>query len=295
MTVKFSFYFFAALLAFNACKSNEQNIAVETLNESLETSIQLFEKTNEELYESLEDRLHDPQSVEVSKIWQPKAISVKNISKDLFNQIDSLKKVLKNRNQNVNNPLEIEKSNWLYENFKIYRSKIINLDIEMYNYIKKTLALNLKILDLEKSNSSDFYKTFFSHNSKLSPLSVLTNFQNNIKIAEHEMVKYCYYRTGSIRCGIQEHFKILINQNSTHFKPGEILEINAGIGAYSAAATPFININGQDLISSNAQANYKTQVPNKKGEYIIPIKIKYRNQNGEEQEVVSEVEYIVDE
>ncbi len=73
------------------------------------------------------------------------------------------------------------------------------------------------------------------------------------------------------------------------------MEINAGIGSYSKAAAPKININNKNLnIGDEGFATYRLKVSEDPGNYKIPVKISYFNQaTGLEERRIVNVEYTV--
>ena len=82
-----------AILALNV--SNEVISAFKVVNNSLETSNTNISASNESLYKSLEEKLHEPQSAEKAAIWEPKAVQAQKLSAAMYVYIDSLKQALK--------------------------------------------------------------------------------------------------------------------------------------------------------------------------------------------------------
>src|ERR1700738_1045284 len=78
-----------ALLALNV--SSEVLNAFKTVNNSIITSNGVVKEKNELTYKSFDDKLHDPQTAVLAKIWQPKAGQVKKLSDDIYNKIEDLK------------------------------------------------------------------------------------------------------------------------------------------------------------------------------------------------------------
>src|SRR6185312_1591789 len=82
-----------AILALNV--SNEVISAFRVVNKSLETSNTNIAASNETLYKSLEEKLHEPQSAEKAAIWEPKAVQAQHLSAAMYTYLDSLKQALK--------------------------------------------------------------------------------------------------------------------------------------------------------------------------------------------------------
>ena len=107
--------------------------------------------------------------------------------------------------------------------------------------------------------------------------SALTSLQNNIKIVENKVTTFCNNKVGTIGDGF-DWYTSIIGQNSKYLKPGETLEIQAGIGAFSTRGNPEIVIDGKlSKINEDGYVLYKTKTPNKPGTYSIPVHLSFVN------------------
>src|SRR5436305_11186630 len=82
-----------AILALNV--SNEVINAFRVVDNSLITTNGVISATNNNLYQSLEDKLNKPESAEKAHIWQPLALRAKQLSQSMTVYLDSLKHQLK--------------------------------------------------------------------------------------------------------------------------------------------------------------------------------------------------------
>jgi gliding motility-associated protein GldM len=82
-----------AILALNV--SNEVINAFKVVDTSLIASNKIIAGSNNTLYKSLEEKLKEPQSQEKAGIWEPKAMTAKQLSSDMMSYLDSLKLALK--------------------------------------------------------------------------------------------------------------------------------------------------------------------------------------------------------
>ena len=74
------------------------------------------------------------------------------------------------------------------------------------------------------------------------------------------MVDYCYKQIGSVKV-VYNQFEAFAGTNATYLMPGDELEVQAGIGAFSAAAKPVITIGGAlQPLNADGVADYKTKV-----------------------------------
>ncbi|MGG9971604.1 hypothetical protein ACQ33O_07390 [Ferruginibacter sp. SUN002] len=305
MTVKYWFCFIGLLTLFNACKNNEQDIAIlNSLNESLEASSTILESTNNILYKQFAERLYDPRTAEQSKIWQPKAISVQELSNSIFEYINQLKTELKtattrknieSKNVVYNILYKQKKSDELYDNLKKYKKEVLAIDPEINIHFNDNTKRKILLFDTSINNPAIFYRTFFKNSSCISAVAILSKFQNNIKHTENGMITFCYSKTSGGCILRVDKIGILVGQNTNHLKKGETFELSAGIGSYSRAAMPIININGKNIEVIDGRATYKLKASEKTGKHSVPVKIEYKDQNGETQLLTTDVEYTVDE
>jgi len=92
---------------------------------------------------------------------------------------------------------------------------------------------------------------------------------------------------------VYDHFTPFVKQSSNYLMPGEELEINAGVGAYSSAAKPQININGQSIaIGQDGSATLKFNVSGP-GARAVPVKVSYTKPDGTKETKTFDVRYTV--
>lgn len=112
----------------------------------------------------------------------------------------------------------------------------------------------------------------------IASLTILSKFQNDIKNSESQVVDYFLSQVGSVKVVFDE-FQPLIGTNATYLMPGQELEITAGIGAYSKAATPTISIGGTTPALTEGKAIYKSTVSGA-GEKSVVVNIRYTKPDG---------------
>ena len=91
---------------------------------------------------------------------------------------------------------------------------------------------------------------------------------------------YCDYRTQDET----DHFTVfapLINISRSIVKPGEAIEITAGIGGFIVLAKPGITIAGNRVpVLSSSIAQYEFKAPRRPGKYSIPIALEFYKPDG---------------
>ena len=297
-----------ALLALNV--SAEILTAFRTVNNSITNANGVIDSKNGSVYSSFDELIKDPKTAEKAKLWQPYAMQAKALSEDANKYILNLKQELKQvsglkikEGQEDFKEDELEastallveegKGKELFNKLSEFKTRMLNtLDPSKFSdpIIKKSVAQ--KRADLEKNFPldlrtpssqagnvpKDWSATYFHMTPTIASLTILSKFQNDIKSSEAEVVDYFLSQVGSVKVVFDE-FQPLIGTNATYLMPGDDLEITAGIGAYSKAATPTITIAGSTSPLTEGKAIYKTKVSGA-GEKSVAVNIRYTKPDG---------------
>lgn len=297
-----------ALLALNV--SAEILTAFRTVNNSITTANKVIETKNNTSYGSFEELLKDPKTAEKAKIWQPFALQAKSLSADMDHYINNLKDSLKEQSDrkvkkgvetfkeddlNASTRLLVDggSGDALYNKLKDYRNQLLNtLEPSKFSdpVIKKAVAekraeleknfpLDLSIPQSQNNNQhNDWAYSYFHMSPTIASLTILSKFQNDVKNSESQVVDYFLSQVGSVKVVFDE-FQPLVGTNATYLMPGDQLEVTAGIGAYSKAATPTISIGGATQPLNEGKAVFKTTVSGA-GEKSVSVNIKYTKPDG---------------
>ena len=288
-----------AILALNV--SAEVINAFKTVNTSLITSNSNITTSNNTLYESLEEKLKNPQSHEKASIWEPKAMAAKKYSEDLSNYIETLKTDLKKgadlrmkwdkirkdsvedyRMDNLDASTRLFETNGkgkeLEARLKKYKDDMLSIDPTIRTQFEKTFPVNVNPPVSQEGTQKDFTQSFFHMTPTIAALTMLSKFQNNVKNAESEIVTYCHNQIGAVEVHMDQ-VGVLVGQNSNYLMPGQQLQVTAGVGAYSSASAPSISINGSPVSVANGQGTYTTAV-NGAGEHSINVTTTFKDENG---------------
>jgi gliding motility-associated protein GldM len=296
---------------FSACSNKPDNnlIAFKALDESIINSTKIINRSSESIYMALENKLMDSRTNFQAKIWQPKAMRIQQLSKDMYDYIDELKISLKKEaGLKINEGQEVFRENdrnavnylfgskgkakELYERLKQYKRDILAIDSQMSDAFNNTVLLTTESFDTLSNKQQNPAKFFFNKISVIAALAILNKFQNNIKITENRMTSFCnenvsygdYFTT----------YSPIITQSSSYVRSGEEIEIMAGIGAFSRKNLPEILINRINApLAEDGAAHYKFKASNKPGKYSVPVKISYTDADGNKQWVEKNIEYTV--
>ena len=296
-----------ALLALNV--SSEILNAFKTVRRSLENTNTTVAQSTATILKSLEEKTQDEQTKERAMVWFPKAQQVTVASDKVYNYIESLKnKIIELAGGKAGDPSKSFKED--------------NLDIVTRLMVKqgegkklmdmlKQYSVDVKAID--SSIASNFTQDFvdisnppgqdgktkawdvayFHMVPTVAGLTILSKFQNDIKTAENKVVAFCHQKVGEVKV-IFDSYAAIVGQNSNYLMPGQDLEIKAGIGAFSRAAAPTINIGGSNVaIGEEGFALYKTQAGGV-GAHSVPVRISFFNQTTGKEEVKEvKVDYVV--
>lgn len=296
-----------ALLALNV--SSEILNAFKTVRRSLENTNTTVNTSTETILKSLENKTKEAETKERADVWYPKALKVKDLSKKLYDHLETLKgNILSLAGGSIGDPTKSFKEDNLDIVTKLMvkegKGKELKAMLEKYSADIKAIdpefdsAFKSSFVDVSNPPGRDgkikeWDIAYFNMVPTVAGLTILSKFQNDIKTAENKVVAYCHQKVGEVKV-IFDAYAPIIGQSSGYLMPGQELEIKAGIGAYSKSAQPVISIGGSSVaIGAEGFASYKTQV-NGIGSHTIPVRITYFNQiTGKQETAETNVEYTV--
>ena len=301
-----------AILALNV--SNEVINAFKVVNNSLETSNANITTSNNTLYSSLEAARNKPETKQKADIWEPKAMQAKKLSDDMNTYINGLKDDLLKAadlrmrwDSKLNDSVpdyradNLDASTRLFETkgkgpelktrLDQYKNDMLAIDPSIKTEFERTFPVNTVPPRSQEGKQKDFTQTFFHMTPTVSALTILSKFQNNVKNAENMVVTYCQNQIGAVEVHMDQ-VGILVGQNSNYLMPGQQLQITAGVGAYSSAASPSISINGSGQTVSEGKATYTTTVSGA-GEHSVNVNVTFKDENGKLVTKTETVKYTV--
>jgi gliding motility-associated protein GldM len=303
-----------AMLALNV--SAEIINAFKTVNNSLQTANKVVTEKNNLIYKSLEDKLREEASRERAQIWKPRADQAKQIAGDMNSFIEQLKRDLKaEASLKIENGEEIfkfdnlEAATRLMENkgkgkellkkLTDFKQKMLEIlpnttadEKKIREEFAKTLPLDLSMPKTENKGNKDWTSAYFRMTPAIAAVTILSKFQNDVKNSESQLVDYFHRQIGEVKV-VYDKFEPLIGTNATYLMPGQELEVNAGIGAYSNQVVPDIFVNGNKVTVENGLGTWKTTVGNP-GTGTVKVTVKYKDPiDGKEKTKDKEINYTV--
>lgn len=251
------------------------------------TSSEIIEMSSVLSLNDLEEKKYEFSTREKAEIWFAKADLIRKFSEIRFDFIENKKKKQRLSSYDIKE---------VFENLNEYKKEILGRDSilkeQFYNefgFINKYKSLILSDtssnkFSIRKGISADFIK------------SILIALQNEIRKIETRTIHFCSKRVGRTDgVGFFESYSAIIGQNTKILKPGDILEIKAGMGTFSFASQPVITFNGKKKeLTEYGYSIYKINAQKKTGNYTIPVKISFLNNiTGKSESLQRNVEYTV--
>jgi len=281
------FIFCMFLISCSRISENDSEV-FKMLEESLINSNKMISRSTETIYVSLEDKLSDPYTANRARKWYPKATQVQKTSKDIIGYIENLK-----GNANSQLTLNSDQADELFIQLKKYKTDLLSIDSGLTEALGKTLIITTQSFDSLPDSEKNFSKKFFDQISQEETLCLLSKFENNIRMIENTMTQYCYNKVGAF-IHYYDTYSAIIGQNTSYVQGGEMIEITAGIGAFSKAAMPKVILKDRIIpIDEMGVATFKFRASKKPGKHFVPVEISYTDQEGIKRKLSKTVEYTV--
>lgn len=283
-------------IAFYSCSAKkEENTAMyKAFAEGFTNSSIIINKTCMSVLKELSEKKENPLTSQRGMKWYANAQRSQQVCDTMFNYIENLKSVLNRSTEEKADQFFNKESKDinLFERLKKCKNDLLAVDPEIKNTFQdiiETTILSSNSLKEERN----FTETFFTNTSKAMAKVVLNQFQNNIRIIENKILWFCNNKVGLIIENF-ETYSAIVAQNISIARPGEQIEINAGLGTFIIKAKPEITINDISvLLNEEGYATYKFKAASKTGKHYVPVKIKYIDQDGKENIIKKQVEYTI--
>ncbi len=263
---------FLLVLLFGACKakSNEEDYS-NNLIITLSNSSEVINHQNNMLFADLEKKTTDIRFQEAAEMWEPKAKLIKHFSDNLVKFLEILKvNYSSERNDKLLKALD--------ESLILYGQYLKTFNRNGENIFRDQNLIFRSIYETDKNHSLQSYINRFSKESQLVTLFQL---QNCIRTLENTVLSYCNNHMSYIDDSFHSDFSIILSQNSKHLTAGDFLEINAGIGAFSTAASARMTIDSKEILAEeNGIITYKFKTSLDTGRHVIPVIISFLKPDG---------------
>jgi gliding motility-associated protein GldM len=300
-----------ALLALNV--SAEILNAFKTVDNSLTGTNKTITQSTGTIMSSFEEKLTDPTTRVKAEMWRPKALQAQQLSTDLYNYIDNLKKqvlkeadfdparkgdsTFKEDNQDIATRLLVDgkAGKELQQKLIDYQKAILALapTPEMRAELQQKLQINTQMPPLRNHRRNETWAgAYFRMVPTVAAVTILSKFQNDVKTSENRVIAHFHEQVGKVIVRY-DTYTAIVGQSSNYLMPGGEIEVMAGVGAFSRAAAPQITINGQSASLGDDGAARAKFAAGSIGQHTIPVNIVYVDLDGNRQSISKTIEYTV--
>jgi gliding motility-associated protein GldM len=297
-----------AMLALNV--SAEILNAFKTVDSSLVSTNETVHHSTDAILTSLQEKKSDPTLGAKAQIWYDKAQQAKQESDLVYNYIQTLRmRIMKEAgfdpiknhdssykadNLDIATRIMVEQGEGkkLYDMLSNYKRNILGIDNAINNEFKNSLQIDLRAPRVQDKSNKKWEDAYFHMVPTVAAMTILSKFQNDVRTSENKVIAYCHEQVGKVEFKF-DNFEAIVGQNSKYFMPGQEIEINAGLGAFSKNKVPDISVGGAKVtIGDKGYATYKTSV-GAIGQHTIPVTVSFIDQDGKQQTRTINVEYTV--
>ena len=297
-----------ALLALNV--SSEILNAFKTVNRSLENTNVTVNKSTETIMKSLLDKMSDPTTKAKAEIWYPKAQQAQSLTKPIFDYIKSLKERIidesggdhkdpntKYKEDNLETPTRIMvdkgQGKKLYDMLVAYKSALLAIDPSIKAEFENSLPIDLTKPDSRNRSGKTWEGAYFHMVPSVAALTILSKFQMDVKTSENRVAQFCHNKVGEVVVRY-DTYAAFAETDKSYVMPGDEMEITAGVGAFSKAALPTVNIEGVTVpLDIDGAAHRKLNAATSLGKHALNVTVSFTDQEGKLQTVTKPIEYTV--
>jgi len=287
-------YFFSCV--FHSCSSRqeEKNVVYQSFDKELENMRRVVSISSDELLAELDNKRSDLTTRSKAEVWYPKAVMIRKLTDTTIGYIKTLRGELQTDNKNVLADISPINRQKLYERLLQYKNDVLKVDNLLAQEFKKSLVLfpaTQNDIQITEEEITDLFKGV----SIQEALLLLRHMENNVRFIENRTINFCLEQVGSTDgISFYDQISTIIGQSGSVVKKGETVEITAGIGSFSKAASPKISIDGKLVqLSEDGAARHKIYPNTTPGQKTVNIRIEYTDQEGIKRLVEKTVKYQV--
>jgi gliding motility-associated protein GldM len=296
-----------AMLALNV--SAEILNAFKIVDSSLTTTNSTINSSTQTILASLNEKRSEPATAIKANEWYPKAQQAQVLSKAMNDYIQGIKNkiltaagynpakgdtVYKMEDLDIATRIMINEKEGpkLKQKLEEYKAKLLAIDPLIAQEFKNTLQVNTAMPAVQDKSNNTWELAYFHMVPTVASVTILSKFQNDVKTSENKVVAFCHEQVGKVVVRF-DTYTAIVGQSTTYAMPGQEIEIMAGVGAFSKAATPSITINGTGASIGEDGAAHAKFAAGGIGNHSIPVTIRYKDQDGKDQVITKTIDYTV--
>ncbi|GGB11385.1 hypothetical protein [Puia dinghuensis] len=263
-----------AAISLLSCGQHNDPQQLLEIRKGFERSNKFVENENDMVYAAIEQKRADAVNRHLVELYSPVLKRIRAISNRMNAYVDSLK-------LNGEADLDQQKQRTLVDRLAAHKRDLIaafdstllgnewrfvSLDIlSLYNYLP--LLKGGAVSDLQSTDAA-------------ITMLLLDKLQSDIRLSEHLLIDYCNkHTTETVLDG--EWFLPIVSLSSSRVRPGEPIEVFAGISMFSYRMDPKITINSVPVkLGGEPVARDTIKAKRQPGRYFIPVKIEYSKPDG---------------
>jgi hypothetical protein len=239
------------------------------------TTLRELGKKSEDRYTSVKGAIWFEKATQISELTKIPLDYINTLKNDIVKEIET--NPASNIGSFVNNK---DHGKSIFKILQQYRFELLSVDSSIRQVFDSVIYIMPEKFDSPESSANEFFQVYFENKDFISILTFLTNIESNIKIAENSTIRFCNNKVSDNTFHF-ETYAALFNQSSTILKAGEEMKITVAVGAFSLRAKPDIEISNKKIVpNSDGAGRYTFKVPAKAGNYTVPAKIEYRDEEG---------------
>jgi hypothetical protein len=256
----------------SSCSNGKEETVFKIFDNGFTASYKLINHQSEIVLDALQNKKLEQATAMKAAIWYDKASAIKQSSNAMMRYLEKMKS---------SEQKQKSKAHEAYDSLNRFKQFVLSLDPYLFSEFN-TLIIADSLVEKDEEVLQGF-----------AAEPMLAYIQNNVAMATNMLIRFCNEQVSS-SFDRYDVYSAIIAQNSSYLKPGDQIEITAGIGAFSRAASPSISVAGINMtIGEDAAVHYKSSAPNQIGKHTIPVKIEFRDQDGRPQTIIKDVEFTV--
>ena len=261
---------------------------LQAITEGLETSTRILEANCDTTVHALMHGSHQETDQYRAVQWQPIVAKSTLMARQAADYIDSLQKELK-----VTHKIADEHIKTLFDTLIHYKQSLpglfhILLPQPDSRYVEQDLSwfyASLAILPgypVSGGRGSDYsrWKDSTFDDEELLMRAALAKLKHDLIVSAYQLIQFSRRKFAEI---VEDFTQIetLAGLSSGVVKPGEMIQVTAGIGSFRIELRPIITINNKKVkLDGDAVAIGTVRSPEKPGKYSVPVRFEYTKPDG---------------
>jgi len=304
---------FIIMICMYSCSPGNDEGNITLLKEVNKSLLQYNEATKistANIISSLEYKTRRPETSERATTWLANATTIKKLTDSILLHIGRIKSDLieeagfdplkednpKSAKQAVDHIFkEHKEGQLLHEKLALYKKDVLAFALKGDSVFQNNIRSMISITGTDMvSNENSFANKYFN-TTALGAITMLNKIENDILTTENKLIVICHQQTAIVDEYDHYAYKAIISQSANIVKPGDNMQIFAGIAAFSIKAKPIVRIEGREIpLTPEAYAEYNFKASFQPGTYRVPVQIKYIDPaQGKEVIIKETIEYKV--